>query len=305
MSRSENDIEDETLGRWLAGDLTPEELEAFEKSDAYATYKSIANYSAQLEAPEYNTEAEYERLQNKLNTPVIKMNRTKFFGIIAGVAALLIIGLFFLIPESNVKYATVQGETEAIFLPDSSQINLNVSSSIEYNKSDWEDERTINLEGEGYFKVTKGNRFTVITNHGTVEVLGTEFNIRNRNSITEIVCYEGKVNVKDLHGTQKILSIGDVARIENGTLENDWSPTVTENAEWINGFSSFHDVPFENVIKELENQYKLTVDCKVDISNRTYVGAFPHDNLEQALRLIFEPMQLAYKATNNELILVE
>lgn len=309
MSKAEREIDDEVLGRWLSGDLTPEELKAFEESEAFRTYKAIADYTDQLDAPEYDTSSEYEKLKaaidRKKDAKVIPITRNRFIGIAAGIAVILGVSLTLLFwsGENLTTVETAQGETKSIQLPDQSEVALNISSSLEYNEENWEKEREVNLKGEAYFKVSEGNRFLINTDQGTVEVLGTEFNVRNRNTITEVVCYEGKVKVTDLKGEFKILTVGDVARIENGQLTSDWSPPVSEDAEWKNGFSTFHKTPFADVIEELENQYKVKVDCKADISERIYVGAFPHDNLEKALRLVFEPMQIEYSVQGDSLII--
>ena len=44
----------------------------------------------------------------------------------------------------------------------------------------WKNERSVNLDGEGFFKVAKGSKFDVETSAGTVSVVGTQFNVKNR-----------------------------------------------------------------------------------------------------------------------------
>lgn len=307
MSYSEHDISDETLGRWLAGELSQEEQAAFEKTEAFATYKAIADYSAQLEAPTYDTVSEFKKLKAELaqkETPVVSINRKKFIGIAASIAAIFVLGFFlFWNNDPMTTITTAQGETKHIELPDQSEVDMNIASTLEYDAKNWENERNVRLEGEAYFKVTKGNQFTINTEHGTIEVLGTEFNVRSRNSLTEVICYEGKVKVTDLHGGSVILEVGDVARINNGHLEEGWAPSVSESAEWKNGSSYFHDSPFEDVLQELENQYSLKVIRSQDYGQRNYTGAFPHDNLSEALPLIFDPLGLTFSIENDTTII--
>jgi len=49
------------------------------------------------------------------------------------------------------------------------------------------------LFGKAYFDVDKGKTFTVKTDLGTVQVLGTRFDVESRDSIFKVVCYEGSV----------------------------------------------------------------------------------------------------------------
>lgn len=311
---NENEIEDEALGRWLAGEMSAEEQKAFEASNAFQTYQAIAQYSENLEALAYDVESELQRLQTTVKSvqdkpAVIKMPVFKRLAIAAGFVLLIGVSLFVLFNKlgslDRTEVMTAEGETKSILLPDESEVSLNIASNIEYSKKNWEKERTVSLSGEAYFKVKKGSKFSVTTEHGKVEVLGTEFNVRNRQGITEVVCFEGKVKVTDLKKESTILLPGDAVRIYDGTIEQDWTPLVSDDADWKNGSSSFHDAPLTNVLEELENQYKISVDCKADINERTYVGIFPHDNLEQALQMVCGPMQLNYTIKGDTMIVIE
>lgn len=311
--KEENEIEDETLGRWLAGELNETEKEEFEKSEAFQSYQAIAHFTEDLELEPFKTELSYEQLKEKLNgksneTKVVKMPVWKRLAAAASIAVILGLGLTYFLQgfgDYPTTVLTAQGETKSLTLPDQSEVMLNISSKIEYDEDNWEDERAVHLSGEAYFKVSKGNRFVVNTEHGTVEVLGTEFNIRNRQQQTEVICYEGKVRVTDLKGQSTVLVPTDAARLIDGELETNWSPSVNEKADWQNGVSSFHEVPMSNVIEELENQYQLQVQMDSEHNNRNYVGAFPHDNLEDALDLICNPMQLKYTIQNDSLIVIK
>ncbi len=309
------DMNDELLGRWLAGELTDEERTSFEASDAFKTYEAIAQYAGELETPAYNTDEAYTAVSQKLTDKTAnkgKVVRLSFYRKIAVAASFLIIigltGWYLLQDDEILKPTTVftaQGETRSVVLPDNSQVELNVSSTISYSEDTWDEAREVTLDGEAFFEVTKGNRFAVMTDHGSIEVLGTSFNIRNRDAITEVVCYSGKVRVTDLTGNAVILTKEQATRITDGTLDQQWTPKVSEDAEWKNGSSSFHNVSLPIVIEELENQYGITIDCRSDISQREYVGAFPHDNLDQALQLVFDPMQLNFEQLNDSVIVIQ
>ena len=86
-------------------------------------------------------------------------------------------------------------EHTEVYLPDSSQVILNAESKISFNKKTWDENRNVTLEGEAFFKVAKGKRFTVATESGIITVLGTQFNVENRKNFFEVTCYEGLVSV--------------------------------------------------------------------------------------------------------------
>lgn len=306
------DIKDNVLGRWIAGELSEEERISFEASDAFKTYDAIARYSNELETPEFNSEKIYGQINTKIDKKKSRIVNFSFYKkivvaasilMLIGVGALYMIGSDPTIETTSIE--TAQGETKTIALPDNSEVQLNVASSISYSKDSWDEARTIKLTGEAFFKVKKGKRFVVKTDQGNIEVLGTSFNIRVRNDIMEVVCYTGKVQVTSPKGRLTILKKGDATRIVNGKHDNQLISYDTEAPAWQNGFSQFDNVPLESVIEELENQYNVEINCKTDISNRTYVGSFPHDNLEQALKLITEPMQLEGTINNDTLIVIQ
>lgn len=308
----EKDISDELLGRWLAGELTEEERIEFEQSEAFQSYQVIAEYSEQLEVGSFDTDAAYEQLKEKRNAPpkakIIGMPRSRWLAIAASLVVLIGIGSLFFFGEStvdNTMVTTANGERQTISLPDNSRVTLNANSSIEYNKGKWQEERNVALKGEALFSVKKGKRFRVTTKHGTVEVLGTQFNVLDRNDRTEVICYEGKVRVTDSKGKSTILTKGMAARMNKGVLADNFEPEINSKPDWIMGYSTFENVPLQDVIDELKAQYDIDVNVKANISDRMYHGAFPHDNLEEALTMIFGPMQLKYTNESGTIVVID
>ena len=50
------------LARWLTGEMTKEELEAFEATPEFETYAKIKHYSGMLEAPDFDTTQRLEAI---------------------------------------------------------------------------------------------------------------------------------------------------------------------------------------------------------------------------------------------------
>jgi len=96
--------------------------------------------------------------------------------------------------NSNIKISTTDN-FEKIDLPDGSIAYLNNNSYIEYDKNFTE--RVVWQNGEVYFKVTKGiTPFTVKTDAGEIQVLGTEFNVKSNKKELEVEVEEGLVELK-------------------------------------------------------------------------------------------------------------
>ena len=132
-----------------------------------------------------------QRLDMKDLTPARVQHRTNYFPIqprLAYAFALMIIALLtgpkiYDLATHITVYAERGGQAE-INLTDGTIVRLNSESSLKYKRNFNSGSRIVNLSGEGYFKVVKGNYpFTVNTQYGTVTVLGTKFNIHARNEI--------------------------------------------------------------------------------------------------------------------------
>ena len=124
---------------------------------------------------------------HKINTVQPKTNWAKQLIKIAAILAISF-SVYYYTTTLDTTITTLAAQKTTIDLPDASHVSLNALSSLTFNKKDWDDERDITLNGEAYFKVAKGERFTVNTSSGIVTVLGTQFNIKQRDNLFEVVC---------------------------------------------------------------------------------------------------------------------
>jgi len=297
---------DETfLARWVAGELTPEETHAFKESKHYLEYKRINEGMDLLEIPSYNHEANLAKLYNTIDT---KANTTKVKKLIPywvyRVAVVLIVALGILFFNRTNDYETNYGEQEIVTLPDNSKVYLNANSILDFNKNNWANNRVLDFNGEAFFDVEKGTKFSVKSEEGLVEVLGTEFNIISREDYFEVKCHEGKVKVSTLNEnnttTTTILTVGDAFRVVENMVEK-WK-FKEDKPTWLDGESSFKDVPLTQVIKSLENQYNLDVNSSSVDLNKRFTGSFTHNDVKIALQTVFGPMHISYSIDNDNTI---
>ena len=289
------------LSRWLDNDLTNDELASFKKTTAFKDYQKIINATQNFDEPNFNKVEVLKKIHQKINEKKVKKLIPNWVYAAAASIVLLLSTVYFL-TSSKETFSTSFGEQLAIVLPDGSEVMLNSKSTITYKKSDWFDgNRSLKLEGEGYFKVKKGSKFSVNSENGSVRVLGTQFNVKTNPSYFEVLCYEGKVQVKNTEETA-ILTKGlfyrkmDRNASEQGVFK-DLKPS------WLEGESNFVNTPLKLVLRELEKQYPIKVTSSgIDLST-LFTGAFTNKNLDLALQTICTPLSIKYKINKDNVVL--
>ncbi len=301
-----NFLDDTFLARWISGDLSAKELEAFKKSSDYHKFNKINEGVQKLKIPAYNKQEAFSNLQERVKQEKDNKNIGKrITSWMYSTAAVLIIAFgvyYFLNLQSH--YQTGFGEQLTVMLPDNSKVQLNANSQIEFNSKRWETNREVKLVGEAFFDVEKGASFKVLTGTGVVEVLGTEFNVVTRQNFFEVQCYQGRVKVNNLNIKDAItLAEGNAFRIVNGTVEKWTFPD--RKSSWLQGESSFTNTPLSQVIIVFENQFNVTFNTTKIDANEKFTGGFTHENLKLALKTVFETMNITYTIKDeNKIILV-
>ena len=249
-----------------------------------------------------NTEKLRNRIDRSIDAKVVEMDqsgtkvrrlyRRSFIGIAASIAVLL--GVMFFLNDPT-EVITPYGEAMVYTLPDGSKVNINAGSSIEYDKKAWDRNRELTLDGEAYFEVEKGSKFRVVTNNGTVQVLGTKFNVYSRGSSFQVKCTEGKVEVKT-RGDSEILQAGDIVELRNGELED---LPFKAKFDWRQKAYEYKSAELSEVFGEIERQFNVKVEADESITTMTFTGPLETKDLKKALYMVTWPMNLDYKINGN------
>lgn len=215
-------------------------------------------------------------------------------------AAAVIVMIVMIWPKSKlILRQTTAGQTEVITLPDGSQMTLNASSSATYS-DDWSKERSLELNGQAFFEVNKGNRFTVVTSQGVVEVLGTSFDVFARQNDFKVACYTGKVRVSA--GESRIdITPGSMTVKQGKTLLVGAFDLAQAN--WLTGEFVYEEEPLGNVLDEISRQFNVELIVP-DVSGRLYSGRFNNRDLTQALELVCLPMGLRFDIQENKKVVI-
>lgn len=283
--------------KWLNRDISDEELLRLKETEGFDTLEKIAHYTSQIETPKVNVENALADLklktQNKTKKgKVIAFSFNKVFKY-AAVIAVLLTTSYFLLYTNDTNYTTEFAETKTFNLPDNSEVILNANSNASYVKKEWENNRNLTLDGEAFFKVQKGEKFTVNTEIGNVTVLGTQFNVKERANYFEVKTYEGLVSVtyKD---TLVKLPKGTIFKVVNGIIDTNTTFDTTEKS-WLQKESNFKSTQLKFVLKEIENQFGCTITTNNINLETLYSGGFTHLDINVALQSVTIPLQLSYK----------
>jgi ferric-dicitrate binding protein FerR (iron transport regulator) len=191
------------------------------------------------------------------------------------------------------KRTTERSEYKYLLLPDSTQVWLNASSTLEFPEHFLNNKREVTLSGEAYFDVRHSEKtpFIIYTGKISTTVLGTSFNIKaypDRQHIIVSVS-TGKVKVSYNNVPLATLIKGQQIKVNSrlNTMEEK-KIAPAEVAAWQQGKMSYDDEAFEDIVADLERLYnvKIRIDneavrtLKVSTSFRREIG------IEQALEVL-------------------
>lgn len=299
----------EYIKKYLAGTLTDEEQRAFEQTTDYLELKKLDDHLQYFKAPVYQVEDEYDVLSNKLSKSTqkkegkeIKVNWWQpVMKIAAAIILMVVVGYALYDQLTTSQIQTQLADQGEFYLPDSSKVLVNAESVIAYKARDWDENRSLELEGEAFFKVAKGSKFDVNTDIGKVTVLGTEFNVIVRDNYFEVVCYEGLVQVTHNDNVER-LEPGKMFRVLNEEVVVS-NISIGSKPSWTSNESSFISMPYSYVIGELQRQYDRRIQVKSVNTKQLYTGSFVHGNIDLALQSLTEPLNLSYTIKDNEIII--
>lgn len=203
--------------------------------------------------------------------------------------------------------STSYGERRQIQLPDGTLLTLNSCSRIRYPERFIDDERRVELEGEGYFQVYKNELqpFIVNTSRLNVRVLGTHFDVKSYSSdeIVSVDVEDGKVQV-DL--PEAMMRLQAKEQVIINTVSGEYSKRCEERsvAVWRKGGLRFDSTPIRDVAKELERMY----NCRITFAygqefNNLISGEHDNKSLEAVLQSMEYTSGIHYKKENNHVLL--
>lgn len=189
--------------------------------------------------------------------------------------------------------STPKGREFHLVLPDGSKVWLNAASSVRYPTVFTGAVRRVELEGEAYFEVTKNDKqpFAVAIDGGAgVQVLGTSFNINAYKN-------EGALRTTLLSGAVRMYA-GPQTQVLQPGQQGEWTADhlkVRSNVDvdhvmaWKNGLFDFDNASLEEVMRQLERWYDITVIYPQGIPAIRFGGEINKQNtLQDVLQILAE-----------------
>jgi transmembrane sensor len=212
----------------------------------------------------------------------------------AAAALILLIGLTAFLRFYSTSFNVPPGQHLSTTLPDGSRVHLNAGTQLSYHPYWWQFARIMELEGEAYFEVEPGNRFTVRSSGRYTQVLGTSFNIYARDDVYRVHCITGKVEVKTGTGELKVLEPSQAVNVSRNRATVVQTGIQSQHAiAWTDNRFIFTAAPLNEVFAEMERQYDITVEIDPGIDGE-YTGNFMRgESPETILRMIARPFGLA------------
>ncbi|SDK00145.1 ferric-dicitrate binding protein FerR, regulates iron transport through sigma-19 [Catalinimonas alkaloidigena] len=265
-------------------------------------------------------DAAWQRLQQKLAPPRrrVIMPHRRLYQVAAALLVLLAVGgvaWYGVFRPAPVVYATHYGEVRDVRLPDGTHVSLNGNSELTVDERAWaQGVRSVALEGEAFFEVTKQQRagvpvkFVVHTPQVAVEVLGTEFDVRQRAERTRVVLESGQVRLtlkKDLETTTPLLMApGDLVEYNGRQAPQQRVVQARRFRAWKEHMLVFENTPLAEVVEILEQDYGLDVTVSnPELLHKTLTGTAPTQEVDQLLTSLARIFDIQWRRQGNHVYL--
>lgn len=214
-------------------------------------------------------------------------------------------------PIQSNELVIPRGGENTVVLADGTTVHLNAGSKLTYPVRFAGKRRTVVLQGEAYFEVTKDeNRpFVVQTHLGEVTVLGTEFNI---NAYADAnVCYttlvRGKVSFSASDSGESVTLLpGEQAVATAGNVEKR-AVDLDEYVGWVDGIYTFNNRTLGEIMQTFERWYDIQVYYETpDLRNMTYSGNLKrYGTINSFLDALELTGDLDYKITGRNILIYD
>ena len=247
--------------------------------------------------------AEWETLQRKIRTheaiiPMLTLAAPRFavWRKVAAVAAIVLLTIGGTLgirqfvslwkPETYFISEAPYGEKSKVVLADGTVVWLNAGSTLKYSNKFNAGNRKVELNGEGYFEVTKkeGATFVVQTHGYDVVVKGTKFDVSayKDDPFISTTLLEGAVEL-NYKGTPVRMSPGESVRLNVATGKFTRSRVNASQAKaWAENRIEYDNITLKELIAKLSRQYDVNIRLesetagdktfRISLRNRETIG---------------------------------
>lgn len=210
---------------------------------------------------------------------------------------------------------TKPGDLTTVILSDGTKVFINANSELTYPITLKAAYRSVYLKGEAYFEVVSAAKlagappFYVISEHNTVMVTGTKFNVNTYKNTYAATLFEGKIGMADayfpLHQKPVVtdpvwLNPNHQYKQLNGKHAVVFVKNIEAVLDWKNGIFDFNELTLTEVCDKISNWYGVAFSIDKGLANRKYYGQISKTkNLSQVLNLLTLVNDLQFEVADN------
>jgi transmembrane sensor len=208
--------------------------------------------------------------------------------------------------------STPRGGQYNVELPDGTIVTLNAASTLKFPSTFLGAlDRVVELDGEGYFKVTKNKAhpFIVNTTKQQVKVLGTHFNISAYadDPTTLTTLEEGSIEVRSKNGTNGTLlkpNQQSILAASNRITVKDVN--VTEELAWKNGLFIFNEEDLESTMRKISRWYNVEIYYQDKLPPMSFLGSISRSkSLSTVIKLLEESGGVHFRIEGRRVIVMK
>ncbi len=216
--------------------------------------------------------------------------------------------------KTTYNYLTIpKGAKYMVQLSDCTKVWLNSNTKLKYPTSFAKQQpREVELVyGEAFFDVTKSkdnynNSFKVTVENQTIEVLGTEFNIKAYNNDSKIITtlVEGKVTVKNQNNKVHLSpSEQSITNRTDNTISVQKITHVFDEIAWKEGYFVFKQQTIRDIMKSLARWYDIEYIFKnSEIEKKRFTGVIYREvNIEHILKQLQRTKEIKIEQQGNKI----
>jgi ferric-dicitrate binding protein FerR (iron transport regulator) len=313
MRTEDFDKADQIIARYLGGTATSEEIlfleawirESEENQKYFRQSKNLWDSSSELHI---STDAALKKVMLQINPGTRKLTIWQLFQRIAAIVFIpLVLTVLWLSlgkeirnGHNEISYHQVVaafGTYSLLELPDGSKVWLNSGSMLRYPEKFSDENRIVELVGEGYFEVKANEKipFFVNTPYFTVKATGTKFNIRAEKNFRSpsVTLAEGKVSVHKRnadHSKDLISFLQPNQHLSFDTLSGQFTiqtEDIYKHYAWKDGKLVFRNDNISEVARRISLQYNVDIEIRGNaIKKYRYRATFENEPLGELLRLL-------------------
>ena len=214
-----------------------------------------------------------------------------------------------IVEREPVHLFTGDEQHREITLNDGSVVRLNRNSEIVVSKDFMEGTREVTLSGEAYFDIRNipDQPFIIHANESSVEVLGTEFNVRSipsENNV-QVAVVDGSVAFKnvisDMDSHEVVLNGGQYGYMDIEARSIIVEEIAIDNyLAWKSGRFVFEDLKLSQVCDQLNRLYHMECAFNDDeLKDIPLTANFSNESKEKTLSVIALTLDIEFEKQNN------